>query len=55
MIQGARSHNERLDRDDERLNRIERQTEENSRLIAEQRETVDALIRIVEGHISNHP
>jgi hypothetical protein len=55
MIQVVRSHEERQDRHEERLDRIERQTEENSRLTAEQRESINALIRIVEGHITDHP
>ena len=66
LIQVARLHNEQLDE-------LRRQTEENSRLIAELREQgraqderhnalrkeqderLNALIRIVEGHVSNHP
>ena len=58
----ARSHDERLDHHNERLDRIEKMQEENSREIAalreqgkEQDERLNALIRIVEGHISNHP
>ena len=65
----ARSHDEQLDRHNERLDRIEKLQEETSRLskqnteeIAalreqgkEQDERINALIRIVEGHISNHP
>ena len=55
MIQVARSHEDRLDG-------VESLSADNSRQIAElreglkeQKESVDALIRIVEGHISNHP
>lgn len=47
---------------DERMDRVEKLTEENSKQIKElreglreQKETVDALIRVVEGHVSNHP
>ena len=55
MIQVARLHDDRIDR-------IEKQTEENSKQIAllteqgkEQQERINALIRIVEGHLSKHP
>ncbi|HKP11570.1 MAG TPA: hypothetical protein VJZ91_05645 [Blastocatellia bacterium] len=55
LIQVARLHNEQIDE-------IRRQTAENGRQIAELREQgkeqderLNALIRIVEGHISNHP
>ncbi|MFL6215288.1 MAG: hypothetical protein ACJ74J_15495 [Blastocatellia bacterium] len=55
LIQVARLHNEQLDE-------MRRQTTENNHQIAELREQgreqderLNALIRIVEGHISNHP
>ena len=55
MIQVARLHDDRIDR-------IEKQTEENSKQIAllteqgkGQQERINALIRIVEGHLSKHP
>src|SRR3954468_19489742 len=65
----AHGHDERLDHHNERLDRIEKLQEETSRLskknteeIAalreqgkEQDERLNVLIRIVEGHISNHP
>jgi len=58
----ASHHEERLDRQNERLDRIEKLQEENSKGIAELREQgkeqderLNVLIRIVEGHISNHP
>ena len=58
----ARLHDDRLDHHNERLDRIEKLQEENSKGIAalreqgkEQDERLNALIRIVEGHISNHP
>lgn len=54
---------------DERIDRIEKQIEENGKQIAalieqgketredlkQMKDTVNALIRIVEGHVSNHP
>ena len=54
---------------DERLDRIEKITEENSKQIAalveqgketredlrQMKDAINALIRIVEGHLSNHP
>ena len=62
LVEVARSHDERLDR-------IEKLQEENSKeiaaLIEQRKETredikqmqdaINALIRIVEGHISHHP
>jgi transcription elongation factor GreA-like protein len=55
LIEVSHSHDGRLDR-------IEKQTEENGKHIAalaeqgkEQNERINALIRIVEGHLSNHP
>ena len=55
LIQVARLHNEQLDE-------MRRQTTENNRQIAELREQgreqderLNALIRIVEAHVSNHP
>jgi len=69
LIEVARSHDERLDHHNERLDRIDKQQAENSKQIAaliEQRketredmkqmqDAINALIRIVEGHISHHP
>ena len=48
MIQVARNHEERLDRADQQIAELREG-------LREQKESVDALIRIVEGHISNHP
>ena len=69
MIQVARVHDEQIDRNTERIDRIEKQTEESNRQIKanseqiaalaeqgkEQQERINALIRIVEQHVSNHP
>jgi len=54
---------------DDRLDRIEKQTEENSKQIAalieqgketredlnQMKDAVNVLIRVVDGHVSNHP
>jgi len=62
LIQVARLHNEQLDDTRQQLADNARQIKENSEQIAELRaqgreqdERLNALIRIVEGHISNHP
>lgn len=62
LIQVARSHDDQIDGNNKRIERIEKQTEENSKLIAalaeqgkQQQERINALVRIVEGNLSNHP
>lgn len=62
LIEIAHTHEERLDRIEKQSEENGRQIKENSEQIAalaqqgqEQQGRIDALIRIVEGHLSNHP
>ena len=62
LIQVARIHDEQIDRNSEQIAALIAQgKEQDERLnvlteqMREQKERVDALIRIVEGHVSNRP
>ena len=62
LIQVARIHDEQIDRITEQIASLRAQGKEQDERInalaehaREQKDRVDALIRIVEGHISNHP
>jgi hypothetical protein len=62
LIQVARLHDEQLDQIRQQTADNSRQIKENSEQIAalreqgkEQDERINALIRIVEGHVTNHP
>lgn len=48
LIQVARMHDEQIDRNSEQIKEI-------TESLREQRETVNALLRVVEQHVSNHP
>lgn len=48
LIQVARIHDEQIDRNSAQINELREG-------LSEQREAVNALIRIVEGHVTNHP
>jgi len=47
LIQVARMHDEQIDRNSEQIKEL-------NESLKEQRETVNALLRVVEQHISNH-
>lgn len=62
LIQVARIHDEQIDRLGERIASLIAQGKDQDERInalaehaSEQKETVEALVRIVEGHISHHP
>ena len=62
LIQVARMHDEQIDRHSEQIKEISGQIKEmNEDLkerresLKEQRDNINALIRIVESHVSNHP
>ena len=55
LIQVARTHDEQIDRNSEQINRNSEQIKEMNESLKEQREHIDALIRVVESHVSNHP
>jgi hypothetical protein len=48
LIQVARIHDKQIDRNSEQIKEI-------TESLREQRETVNALLRVVEQHVSNHP
>ncbi len=62
LIQVARIHDEQIDRNSQLIKENSQQIKEIAESLKEQRERskeqtdrINALIRIVEGHISNHP
>ena len=55
LIQVARMHDEQIDRNTERITRLEKQVEETNEAVKQTTDNMNALIRIVEGHLSNHP
>ena len=69
LIQVARIHDEQIDRNSQQIAANSQQIKENADQtkenaddikelregLREQRENINALIRIVEGHITNHP
>lgn len=62
LIQVARMHDEQIDRNSEMIRENSEQIRKNSEQVKEfteslkeQRETVNALLRVVEQHVSNHP
>lgn len=54
LIQVARMHDEQIDRNTERVTRLEKQIEETNEAVKQTTDNMNALIRIVEGHLSNH-
>ena len=54
LIQAARTHDEQIDRNTEQINRNSEQIKEINESLKEQRGHIDALIRVVESHVSNH-
>ncbi len=55
LIQVARMHDDQIDRNSEQIKEINEGLKEHRESLKEQRDHINALIRIVEGHISNHP
>lgn len=55
LIQVARMHGEQIDRNNEQIKENSDQIKEIRESLKEQREHINTLIRIAEGHISNHP
>jgi peptidoglycan hydrolase CwlO-like protein len=62
LIQVARMHDEQIDRNSEQIKEISGQIKEmnedlkeHRESLKEQRDNINALIRIVESHVSNHP
>ena len=62
LIQVARIHDEQIDSNSQQIAANSQQIKENAEEIKElreglreQRENINALIRIMEGHITNHP
>jgi len=62
LIELARIHDEQIDRNSEQIATLiaqGREQDERIKALAEHakelKETVDALVRVMEGHISNHP
>jgi chromosome segregation ATPase len=62
LIQVARMHDEQIDRNSEQIKEnggqikeINESLKEHRESLKEQRDHINALIRVVESHISNHP
>jgi chromosome segregation ATPase len=55
LIQVARIHDEQIDRNSQQIKENTEAIKELREGLREQREHINALIRIVEGHITNHP
>jgi peptidoglycan hydrolase CwlO-like protein len=55
LIQVARIHDEQIDRNSQQIKENSEAIKELREGLREQRENINALIRIMEGHITNHP
>ena len=55
LIEVARIHDEQIDRNSQQIKENTEAMRELREGLREQREHINALIRIVEGHITNHP
>ena len=55
LIQVARIHDEQIDRNSELIRENSEEIKELTESLKEHRETVNALLRVVEQHVSNHP
>lgn len=55
LIKVARTHDEQIDRNIHQIKENADAIKELREGLSEQRENLNALIRIVEGHITNHP